>query len=351
MESRRLPAEWEPQSGVLLCWPHPQSDWADMLDRVEPCVTEIATVISRFESVLMVAHDAAYVRERLTAAGAVMERVRLVEIPSNDTWARDFGPITVLRDDSPELSDPELSELELLDFTFNGWGGRFPAMLDNQVSRRLHDAGLFGHHPMRSIDLVLEGGSIESDGKGSILTTASCLLSPNRNPALSQSEIEAWLKAELGGSRILWLHHGHLAGDDTDSHIDILARFAPDNTIIHMQCDDPSDPHYAEFSAMVEELAGLTTTEGNPYRLVALPWPKGRKNRFGEPVAPSYANFLVIDGAVLVPVYNDDADAAAVAAIAGCFPGREAVAIPCSPLIEQGGSLHCMSMQLPQGVL
>lgn len=337
----RLPAEWEPQSGIMLAWPHAGSDWADMLEQVEPCVAEIASRISRFEQVLMVADDAAHVRERLAAAGAVMERIRIVEAPTNDTWARDFGPITVVRDGSPEL----------LDFTFNGWGEKFPAELDNLVSRRLHEAGIFGHHPMRSLDMVLEGGSIESDGKGSILTTASCLLSPNRNPQRSQSEIEAALKKEFGGSRILWLHHGHLAGDDTDSHIDILARFAPDDTIIHMQCDDPNDPHCADLNAMVDELARFTTAEGNPYRLVGLPWPKAKENRFGERIAPSYANFLVINGAVLIPVYNDDADDAAVAAIAGCFPGREAIAVPCSPLIEQGGSLHCMSMQLPQGVL
>jgi agmatine deiminase len=341
MASPRLPAEWEPQSGVILCWPHAKSDWADMLDRVEPCVAEIATAISRFERVLMVAHDASHVRERLTAAGAVMERVRLIEIPSNDTWARDFGPITVLKGNTPEL----------LDFTFNGWGEKFPAELDNRVSRRLHDAGVLGNHPMRSIEMVLEGGSIDSDGKGTILTTAACLLSPNRNPQLSKDGVEAALRENLGAERILWLHHGRLAGDDTDSHIDILARFAPGDTIIHMQCDDRGDPHYEEMTAMVDELAALTAREGNPYRLVALPWPKGKRNRLGEPVAPSYANFLVIDGAVLVPVYNDDMDSAAVAAVAGCFPGREAVAIPCSPLIEQGGSLHCMSMQLPAGVL
>jgi len=340
VSSPRLPAEWEPQSGVLLAWPHAASDWADMLDRVEPCVAAIATEISRFEPVLIIAEDAPHVLDMLEAAGAVMARVRIVGLPTNDTWVRDFGPITVLKHGAPEL----------LDFGFNGWGLKFAADLDNRVSRRLHALGDLGAHPLATKGLVLEGGSIESDGAGTILTTAACLLSANRNPHLSKPQIEAELKAHLGATRVLWLGHGHLAGDDTDSHIDILARFAPGDTIVHMACDDADDPHHAELAAMRAELARFTTADGRPYRLVALPWPKAKANRVGQTVEPSYANFLVINGAVLVPVYDDDADAGALERIAGCFPGRKVVGIPCSPLIEQGGSLHCMSMQLPQGV-
>ena len=340
MNTPRLPAEWEAQSGVLLAWPHAASDWADMLEQVEPCVAAIATEISRFERVLIVAQDAPHVLDRLAAAGAALERVCIVGLPTNDTWARDFGPITVLRDGRPEL----------LDFGFNGWGLKYAADQDNQVSRRLHALGDLGSYPMRTLGLVLEGGSIESDGAGAILTTAACLLSPNRNPHLSLPQIEAALKSHLGAERVLWLRHGHLAGDDTDSHIDILARFAPGDTIVHMACDAADDEHHAELAAMRAELACFITADGRPYRLVALPWPKAKVNRNGEPVAPSYANFLVINGAVLVPVYDDDADGRALATIAGCFPGREVIGIPCSPLIEQGGSLHCMSMQLPEGV-
>jgi agmatine deiminase len=339
--TRRLPAEWEAQSGVLLAWPHADSDWAELMHLVEPCVVDIATQISRYESVLIVADNAARVQARLMVSGAEMERVRVVELPTNDTWARDFGPITVLEEGEPQL----------LDFTFNGWGMKFAADRDNQVTRRLHAQGTLDAVPLQTLDLVLEGGSIESDGAGTILTTASCLLSSNRNPELSQAGIEAELKEHLGAQRVLWLGHGSLAGDDTDGHIDILARFVSPDTIVHMQCDDEDDEHFEELAAMREELAGFTTAAGKPYRLVALPWPEARLNRFGQRLAPSYANFLIINDAVLVPVYGDDADVEALDVLADCFPHRVVVAVPCSPLLEQGGSLHCMSMQLPAGVL
>jgi agmatine deiminase len=339
--TRRLPAEWEAQSGVLLAWPHADSGWAELMHLVEPCVVDIAAQISRYEAVLIVADHAARVQARLMVAGAEMERVRVVELPTNDTWARDFGPITVLEDGEPLL----------LDFTFNGWGMKFAADRDNQVTRRLHAQGTLDAVPLQTLDLVLEGGSIDSDGAGTILTTASCLLSSNRNPELSQADIEAALKEQLGAQRVLWLGHGHLAGDDTDGHIDILARFVSTDTIVYMQCGDADDEHFEELAAMREELAGFTTADGEPYKLVALPWPEARLNRFGQRLAPSYANFLIINDAVLVPVYGDEADVEALDVLADCFPQRVIVAVPCSPLLEQGGSLHCMSMQLPAGVL
>lgn len=339
--SRRLPAEWEPQSGVLLSWPHAGTDWAELMHLVEPCVVEIATQISRYEPVLIVADNADRVRARLMVAGAGMEQVRIVELATNDTWARDFGPVTVIGDDGPLL----------VDFTFNGWGMKYAADRDNLVTRLLHGHGEFGENALETLDMVLEGGSIDSDGAGTILTTSACLLSPNRNPEMSQADIEDALKAHLGAERVLWLNHGRLAGDDTDSHVDILARFVSPDTIAYMHCDDADDEHYAELAAMHEELAGFTTGGGKPYRLVALPWPKARPNRFGEPVAPSYANFLIANDAVFVPVYGDDADADALDILSDCFPKRVIVAVPCSPLLEQGGSLHCMTMQLPEGVL
>ncbi len=337
----RLPAEWEPQSGVLLCWPHPRTDWADTLAEVEPCVAAMVAAISRFEQVLLIVDDAGRVRPQLAAAGSHAERVRLVELPTNDTWARDFAAITVQERDT----------FRLLDFGFNGWGLKFAADLDNTVNRRLHAMGELGTSPMSTLAMILEGGSIESDGAGSILTTADCLLSANRNPHMSQQAIEAELCRRFGARQVLWLHHGHLAGDDTDSHIDILARFAPGETIVHMHCDDPGDAHYPAFDAMLAELAGLRNADGRPYRLVALPWPRPRHNRHGELVAPSYANFLVINDAVLVPVYGDASDDEALQTIAACFPAREVIGIDASPLLEQGGSLHCMTMQFPLGVL
>jgi agmatine deiminase len=338
---RRLPAEWEAQSGVLLSWPHADSDWGELMHLVEPCVVDIATQISRFEPVLIVADNKARVQARLTVAGAEIERVRVVELPTNDTWARDFGPITVLADGEPLL----------LDFAFNGWGLKFAADRDNLVTRRLHVMGAFGEQALETLGMVFEGGSIDTDGAGTILTTTACLRSPNRNPELTQEGIEAALKQHLGAERVLWLEHGRLAGDDTDSHIDTLARFVADDTIIYMHCDDAEDEHFEELAAMREDLAAFTTAAGEPYRLVELPWPEARLNRFGQRLAPSYANFLIVNEAVLVPVYGDEADADALDIIAGCFPQHVVVGVPCSPLLEQGGSLHCMTMQLPLGVL
>lgn len=341
MSRRRLPAEWEAQSGVMLAWPHAGSDWVDMLAKVEPCVAAIVAAISRFEEVVLVVDHAERVRPLLLAAGAQAERVRMIELPTNDTWVRDFGAITV----------EEGAGFRLLDFNFNGWGLKFAANLDNQVNVRLHAAGVLGTSPITSPGLILEGGSIDSDGAGTILTTADCLLSRNRNAHLSQDEIEQQLCGLFGAERLLWLHHGHLAGDDTDSHIDILARFAATDTIVYMHCDDPDDEHYGEFAAMQAELQAFRMLSGEPYRLVALPWPKPKLNSESEPAAPSYANFLIINGAVLVPVYNDAADARALSLIAECFPGREVIGIDSTVLIKQGGSLHCMTMQFPQGVL
>jgi agmatine deiminase len=336
----RFPAEWEEQDGVLLAWPHPGSDWQSDLDLVEPVFTEIARQVSRFETVLITAPDPEAVRGTVARAGASMERVRLFRIEGNDTWARDFGPITVLENESPRL----------LDFIFNGWGLKFAADKDNLVTRRLFDAGAFSA-PLRSVGVVLEGGSIESDGAGTILTTAQCLLSPNRNPHLSRTEIEAKLGRLLGAERFLWLEHGYLAGDDTDSHVDTLARFCPDDTIIHVACNDPSDEHFTALGAMVTELQSYRTGAGRPFRLIPLPWPKATFDKDGLRLPATYANFLVINGAVLVPTYDDPGDEAALRAVGAAFPGREIIGVDCLPLILQHGSLHCVTMQLPKETL
>jgi agmatine deiminase len=341
MTNRRLPAEWEDQDGVLLAWPHPRSDWAPDLHLVEPAFAAIIAAVSRFETALVLVADEMLVRGRLREAGARMENVHLVELETNDTWARDFGPIAVLEQGRPRL----------LDFGFNGWGLKFAADLDNQVSRNLHAAGHFGTVPMETPGLILEGGSIESDGHGTILTTAPCLLEANRNPHLDRKELEARLLRLLGGERLLWIENGYLAGDDTDSHVDTLARLAPDDTILYVRCDDPADEHFGALQAMEEELQALRTADGRPYRLVPLPWPRPCHDPEGNRLPATYANFLVINGAVLAPVYHDPADEAALTAIGRAFPGREIIGIDCRPLILQHGSLHCVTMQLPRGVL
>ncbi len=338
---RRLPAEWEEQDGVLLAWPHKDSDWLPILHKVEPVFIEIAKQISLYERVVIIAPDRGMVEEKLRRAGAVLERITIYEADTNDTWTRDFGPLTVLEGEKPLL----------LDFFFNGWGLKFAADQDNQATRRLHQAGAFTATPLRTVGLVLEGGSIESDGQGTLLTTEECLLGPNRNPHLSRNELEAILSETLGTKNVLWLGSGFLAGDDTDSHIDTLARLCPDDAIVYVSCPDEQDIHFAALQRMALELESFRTRDGRPYRLIPLPWPSPRHDEDGQRLPATYANFLVINGAVLVPTYQDKNDTAAIAAIHEAFPERTIIGIDCLPLLEQHGSLHCLTMQIPKGVL
>lgn len=339
-----LPPEWAPQSGVMLTWPHPHSDWAPILGRVEPVFAEIARHIARFETVLIACYDTALralIAERLRAAGVPDGRMRLAIAPSNDTWARDHGPVTVRCRDG----------LALLDFGFNGWGGKYGYALDNEITRRLHGAGVFGATPLQGVALILEGGALEVDGSGTLLASERCLLAPTRNPGVAREQLEQSLAGLLGLDRFLWLKHGYLAGDDTDGHIDTLARFCDPATVAYVACDDPHDEHYEELRAMEAELKNFRTAAGRPYRLVPLPWPRAKYDDEGGRLPATYANFLVINGAVLVPTYHDAADALALERLRGCFPGREIIPVDCLPLLYQHGSLHCVTMQLPAGVL
>lgn len=340
----QLPAEWATQSGVLLTWPHRHSDWAPSLPPVEAAYTALTTAISRFEPVVIACYDEAHrrhVQDRLRRSGAPAHRLRLYTAPSNDTWTRDHGPITVLLDRRPRL----------LDFRFDGWGGKYAAELDDRLTRRLHEAGAFGDTSFVSSDLVLEGGSIETDGAGTLLTTARCLLHGNRNPGLDRSALEDRLRELLGVDRILWLHHGAIPGDDTDGHIDMLARFCDTRTLAYVHCDREDDEAYEELAALEQELAALHSVHGEPYRLVALPWPQAVRAAHRRRLPASYANFLIINGAVLVPAYADPADAQALRRLAPCFPGRELIPIDARAFIRENGSLHCAAMQLPAGVL
>jgi agmatine deiminase len=337
---RRLPAEWEEQDAILVAWPHKNSDWEPVLELVEPVFANIVATISRFQKLILIEAETGSATAALNAAGANMERITRRAIPTNDTWARDFGPITVIENGRPLP----------LDFGFNGWGLKFPANLDNKVNQSLCNAPLFAS-PARTVGLVLEGGSIESDGKGTLLTTAECLLSPNRNPHLSKEEIEAFLCREFGTEHLLWLVNGYLAGDDTDSHIDTLARLAPDNTILYVECNDPADEHYEALTAMRGELEKFRTQSGNPYKLIPLPMPSPCYGPAGNRVPATYANFLIINDAVLVPTYSDRNDNSALAAVRQAFPSRNVIGIECSPLILQHGSLHCLTMQFPKGTL
>jgi len=338
---RRLPAEWEAQDGVLITWPHQKSDWAPVIDRVEPVFIEIAASISMSEKVIITVPERDSLEERLSDAGAQMDNVYVFYLESNDTWARDFGPITVY----------EVTRPVILDFGFNGWGLKFPAFHDNQVTRRLHRAGAFGGTVIEMPGLILEGGSIDSDGEGTVLTTAECLLHVNRNPHLTKDEIEQRFFRLMGVQRVLWLNHGYMAGDDTDSHIDTLARFCPGDAIAYVCCEEKGDEHYEALKTMEDDLRGFTTAEGKPYRLLPLPMPSPVFDENGDRLPATYANFLIINNAVLVPVYNDKNDEKALEILSQAFIGRKIIAICCSPLLLQHGSLHCITMQLPQGVL
>ncbi len=338
-----LPPEWAPQSAVLLTWPHAGSDWAPLLTEVEPLYLALAKTIANYQGVVIACHNQA-LRQRvvdlLAREKVPAERCTLYVTPSNDTWARDHGPITVLEQGRPCL----------LDFRFNGWGGKFAAELDDAITANLHQAGAFGTTPMESLPWILEGGSIEVDGLGTLLTTRSCLLTPTRNPDLDEAAVEAILRRWLGVERVLWLANGQLAGDDTDGHIDTLARFCSPTTIAWQSCDDPHDPHYSPLQAMGKELAALRQRNGRPYQLLALPWPTPRYNE-GRRLPATYANFLIINDAVLVPTYADPADEIALTVLAEAFPDRRIIGVPCLPLIQQNGSLHCITMQLPAGVV
>lgn len=342
--TRRLPAEWAPQSGVMLTWPRPECDWGARLPAVETVFAALAAEISRRQVLIVSCLDEAHrhhVRGLIEGARAEMDAVSLYVAPSNDVWVRDHGPITVTSKDGSPL---------LLDFTFNGWGGKYPADLDNRLTRGLHAQAAFGDTPIETCDFVLEGGSIDSDGAGTLLTTRACLLSPGRNAGWSQEDIERYLGQALGVTRTLWLRNGWLAGDDTDSHVDNLARFCSERTIAHATCEDPADEHYEGLADMAAELASLRDAQGRPYGLVPLPLPLAKRDGNGARLPASYANFLIINGAVLVPVYDDPADRIALDRLRAAFPDRDVIAIPALPLIGQYGSLHCATMQLPRGV-
>ena len=341
---RRLPAEWEPQSGILLTWPHAHGDWKSKLDRVEPVFVNIAAHTSRYEKVLIACYDAAHqhhIAGLLQASSCEHDKIRFCIAESNDTWARDHGPITVTENEKPLL----------LDFSFNGWGNKYRAEKDNQLTRTLHAHKCLGESALQTLDFVLEGGSIESNGQGVLLTTAQCLLTPTRNPGYNQSDIEHHLQQWLGINKTLWLTQGELEGDDTDSHIDTLARFSDANTIVYTHCDDKNDAHYNALQLMEDELNAFTQDSELALKLVALPLPEARYNAKGNRLPATYANFLIINHAVLVPVYAAPQDEAALSILRECFPGRKIIPINCNALIEQYGSLHCVTMQLPEGVL
>jgi len=328
-----LPSEWAEQRFIQLTWPHKDSDWGYMLDEVSACFVEIAKEISKRENLLIVCRSEKETRKSLSEINT--SRITFVELQSNDTWARDHGGITIF----------DNGERKILDFTFNGWGMKFPANFDNLLTRQIYEKEIFGEDTTyeNRMDFVLEGGSIESDGEGTMLTTAECLLSDNRNNK-TKEDIENILKETFGLKQILWLHHGYLAGDDTDSHIDTLARFCTPDIIAYVKCEDAQDEHYNELKKMEEELQTFRKLDGKPYQLSPLPMVEAIYEE-GERLPATYANFLIMNEAVLIPFYNSEKDEIAKKQLQKIFPNREIIGINCLPLIKQHGSLHCVTMQ------
>ncbi len=336
-----LPAEWHKQSLIQLTWPHKDTDWAYMLDEVNDCFLKIAYEVLKRQSLLIVAPDPDSIRDSIDNYGADIQKLVTSKINTNDTWARDHGAITLLDADG----------VSLLDFKFNGWGLKFASDKDNLITRRAVESEVMKGKYVNRLGFVLEGGSIESDGMGTLLTTSECLLSPNRNGQMNRVEIEEYLRSVFHLQRVLWLDHGYLAGDDTDSHIDTLARFCPADTIAYVQCKDADDEHYEELHRMEEQLKTFRTLKGEPYRLLALPM-ADKIEEEGERLPATYANFLILNDAVLYPTYRQpENDARAGEVLREAFPGYEIIGIDCRALIKQHGSLHCVTMQYPVGVL
>ncbi len=330
---RYLPAEWQKLRVVLMAFPHKNTDWNSNLKSALVPFIRIAQAIAYKTPVYIICDNS----QDISGLFCSTRNMSFIEIPTNDTWIRDYGYISVV----------ENGEVKLLDFTFDGWGGKFEASLDNAVNRVLHKKGYMGTTPIESIDFVLEGGSIESDGEGTILTTSKCLCNPNRNGGLSKEEVEKRLSEYLGAKRVLWLDYGYLAGDDTDSHIDTLARFVSNNTIMYVKCLDEDDEHYEELKKMEEQLKSFRRVEGEPYRLIALPMPTAKFDKEGNRLPATYANFLITDGALIYPTYSVDEDKIAHEVFKSFFTDKEIIPVECSRLIEEGGSLHCSTMQIP----
>jgi agmatine/peptidylarginine deiminase len=326
----------------MLTWPHADSDWGPYLDLIYPVFTAIGAAIAgdqRLLSVCASADQQADVRRMLLANGAPSDRLHFAQIPSNDAWARDHGPLVVLDDDAPAI----------VDFRFNGWGGKHASAVDDRITGRLHALGLFGPVPLTRPALVIEGGAIETDGHGTLLATRASIVDPARNPDVSPAEIEQHLRTLLGIERFLWLDHGALSGDDTDGHIDTLARFADPRTLLY-QTVSVDHPDRTALTAMEAELAGLRRADGSSYRLVALPCPGQHRDKAGRLLPASYANFLITNCSILLPTYGVANDRAAVDVLAAAFPSRRIVPLDCRTIIQQHGSLHCVTMQLPRAL-
>lgn len=333
----RLPAEWEADSAVLLSWPHADTDWAYMLDDAQRCVAEIARAVASVgRKVLVIAPDPDEVTATL---GDISAKGLLTVYPylTNDTWTRDYGPLTLLDDAGKPMC---------VDYQFNGWGLKFAADRDNLATGHLAADGLIDARICDRLNYTLEGGSIDIDTDGTIITTSECMLSLNRNGHISREAVESELISTLGASRVIWLDYGSLKGDDTDSHIDTLARFAPGHTLLYNICTDRDDPNYDDIAAMGGQIEQLAPKYGLKTAALPLPAPIYDSDD-GHQLPATYANFLALPEAVLVPVYAQPSTDSQAIEIIGRIFDRPVIPVDCRALIRQHGSLHCMTMQIP----
>lgn len=338
-----LPAEWHRQACVQLTWPHKDTDWSPYLEDITETFLQLSKAIAHYEPLVIAAKYPEEVREMLSdnLNEEEMNRVSIYECDNNDTWARDHAFITLVP--TSDASAP----CRLLDFRFNGWGEKFTADKDNRINHTLYNKGVFSGERVDYDDFVLEGGSVESDGRGTVLTTSVCLMAPHRNQPMTQAEVEAVLKERLCARKIVWFDHGQLIGDDTDGHIDTIVRICPDNTLLYVGCDDENDPQYADLKVLENQLKQATDADGNPYRLLKLPMPDALYDD-GDRLPATYANFLIINGAVIVPTYNqEENDARALELVAEAFPGYDIIGIDSQTIVRQHGSIHCLTMQYP----
>jgi agmatine deiminase len=339
--SKTLLPEWAPQDAVMLAWPHETTDWAPWLKEIEATYVELTTAIAKAAVPLILCRSAgheSHIKAQLDPQ--LSDRCAFVQLSYDDTWCRDYGPLTV--------GDPEAACL--LDFQFSGWGDKYEASQDNEVNRHLSKTGRM-KLPLRSIDIELEGGSVEADGTGTLLTTEACLLGGNRNEHMDREQLETALRELLGVSRVIWIKNGFLQGDDTDSHVDNLVRFASCDTLVHATCDRTDDVHHQPLAAMADELRSLRQQNGEPYRLVELPIPEPKADESGRRLPASYVNFIIVNGYIIMPVFDSPCDAIAIERLKQAFPEHEIITVTGTALIKQNGGPHCATMQLPRGTV
>lgn len=336
----RMPAEFEPHAATWLSWPHKEASWPGLFDRIPPLWVEIVRALVLGEDVHILANAAAPVERivKLLAAGRVpLERVQLHEVPTDDAWIRDSGPIFVTRRVDGR------GEAAIVDWEYNAWGGKYPPFDDdNRIPERVSAILRLQRY---APGMVLEGGSFDVNGRGTLLTTEACLLNPNRNPMLTRAEIEKRLRDYLGVRHILWLGEG-IAGDDTDGHVDDLARFVAPATVVAALEEDPADVNYAPLQENYERLRRMTDQEGRPLRVVALPMPRP-VFRQGTRLPASYANFYIGNAVVLVPVFSQPSDEVALATLQELFPDRRVVGLHATDLVWGLGAFHCVTQQQP----